>query len=311
MSMYGNNDLHEYNEVSNYIRNDFLDFCLNEKVKEIKEDIVKYRETGIGQEDIFKKLAKLTDEKSKAISNLAKEKLMESYLEAFRYRNIYKESLDTDNVADTLLEYSGDKYKNEQFKKTLQEIEKYFIAYVKEIEILDNMLVKVTGYYNKSKNVNTARKAYTEAVKECKAGAKSINSLFESLNTGTNPFTKFQSQAGSFNNKYSSVTMEEKKMFDSKIKDYIDNINNIIEPWAGNDGKNGPKIQALIDSVEKFQENMPELGDKAAKLPYSYYEYMFKAYKEDMYICQYIRKKLGLEIEGSFKWKIVHALFKG
>ena len=311
MALYGNNDLEELVEVSKYIKNDFLDYCFNEKVKDVESDIAKYRETGLNQDEIFVKLAKLTDDKCKEINSIVKEKLMESFLEAFRYRNIYKESLDNDKDTEQLLEYSGDKYKNEQFKKTLQEIEKYLIAYVKELEILDSMLTNITGLYKKCKNVNSARKAYTDAIKEGKATAKTINKMFEDLRDGTNPFTKFQNQSKSFNNKYSTVTMDEKKIFDKKIKEYIDKINDMIEPWSGTKEKNNAKIQAMIDSVEHFQECMPELYEKAAAIPWSWYKYMFKVYREDIAICFWIRKKLGIEVEGSLKWKIVHALFKG
>ena len=311
MALYGNNDLEELNETSRYIRNEFLDYCLNEKVKEVEANIAKYKETGLGSEEIFTKLAKLADEKCKDVSAITKEKLVESFLEAYRYRNIYKESLDNDKDTEQLLEYSGDKYKNEQFKKTLQEVEKYLIAYMKELQLIDGMLTKITGCYSKCKNVNTARKAYTDAIKESKATSKSINQMFDDLKDGTNPFTKFQSQAGSFNNKYSTVTLEEKKIFDKKIKQYVDQINNLIEPWAANGDKNNAKVQAMIDSVEHFQECMPELYEKAAGIPYSWYKYMFKAYRDDIAICYWIRKKLGIEIEGTLKWKIVHALFKG
>ena len=311
MSLYGNTvDMKELNEFRDYIRNDFLNYCLDEEVIDIRHDIEVYRETGIGQLDILKKLAKLTDKKNKRLDDIAKKQVMEAYTEAYNYRNVYNESMSLE-VPEKLLEYAGNDYKNDQFKKTLQEIEKHLIAYVKEIEIIDKTLTKFTNSLNKSKNVNSARKAYSDCVKEGKATVKAINTMYESLNNGIDPFTKFKSQAGSFNNKYSTVTMEEKKIFDNKIKAYIKQIEDHIEPWAaGPDGKNNAKIQGLCDALDKFQEHMPELHDKATELAMGWYNYYFKAYQEDMAMCNYIRRKLGIEIEGTLRWKIVHALFK-
>ena len=309
MALYGNNEFKELKEVSSYIRNDFLNFCLNEEAKNLREDITKYKDTGIGQEEILKKLAVLTDEKRKDLDNLTKDKLIEAYLDAFRYRNIYMESIDSDETAEQLLEFSGDEYKNKQFKQTLQEVDKYLIAFIKELQDIDKLLIKITSLYSKCKNVNTARKAYTDAIKEAEAVNKALKKMFADIDNGISPFKKFDKQAGTFNNKYSTVTMEEKKIFDKKIKEYIKQVNDIIEPWGGGE-KNGVKVQALIDAMNNFRDCMPELSDKADAIPQGWYKYMFEAYRDDIGVCYWIRKKLGIEVEGSIKWKIVHALFK-
>ena len=307
MALYGNNDIKELNEFNDYVNNNFLNSILNEDAQNIIDSIKAYRESGEGQFELAKKIIDITGEEFKDFDNLTKEHLIEAYFEAFRYRNIYlQESVEISEDLKGLLEYSGNPVKNEEFKQSLKGVDKALTQYVAVLGVYDSTIKKFIELFNGAKDVESCRQAYLDIVKESKAGDKNIDNLLKNAGLEKSPFTNFNRQLNRFNNKYSTTAIAEKKVFDKKLVDYANKVNDIIEPWS----EDGEKIEELNLAIDKFDSYMPELTDKAAKYVGSWYNGMFELYDNILGECAFLRRKLGLEREHGIIYKMVQKIFK-
>jgi formyltetrahydrofolate synthetase len=307
MALYGNNDIKELNEFSDYVNNNFLNSILNEDAQNIMNSIKAYRESGEGQFELAKKIIDITDEEFKDFDNLTKEHLIEAYFEAFRYRNIYlQESVEISEDLKWLLEYSGNPIKNEEFKQSLKDVDKALTQYIAVLGVYDSTIKKFIELLNGIKDIDSCRQAYLDIVKESKAGDKNIDNLLKDAGLEKSPFTNFNRQLNRFNNKYSTTAISEKKVFDKKLVEYANKVNDTIEPWA----EGGEKIEELNLAIDKFNSYMPELTDKAVDYIDSWYQNMFNLYDSILGECAFLRRKLGLERENGIIYKMVQKIFK-
>lgn len=294
MAIYGNEYIEEARINNDYISNHFLNAVLDEKAQEYYKEIEAYRESGEGQFEIAKKLIELTDKEFEDFDNLTKEHIIESYFNAYNYR--------------MLLEYSGNPEKNEEFKQTLQDLDRVLVTYIDIFKEYDKYLRKATDLLKACKDVDTARTAFTDCNKESRATDKLIDDMIKKSGIEKNPFKRFDQQIKKFNNKYSTIGMEEKKKFDKKLGSYYDQVEEIIIPWStGGDMK---AFNEMNDALLHFYDIMPELQDKIVNLMSSWYHDMFAVYRTIAGECIYLRKHLGIEKENGIIYKMVQKIFK-
>lgn len=313
MSIYGNipKVSEEDVDLSRYLKEDFLNFSLNEEVNTISNKIRDYKASGEGLQELSTDMINMI--KDQSYDRNTRISLLNSFTEAVTYNYLHENDTDSDILdieESTLLEYSGNPEKVKNFKEMLKELDDIFTYYRVIIDEDTKVLDTIISSCSKVKKIDDARRCYTDCAKAGKAANQAIKAAADKVDLDSQPFTRFKQQSNSFSGKYSTITLEDKKQFDKKLASFSEKIINDLDPWGSKDDVDGPKIKALLEALEKFEEVMPELGDKFREFAGSWYKVLFNDSSSILNIVKWCRVKLNLGHSNTIRFKIVQKIFK-
>ena len=294
-----------------YIENSFAQILLDEDAQCIKEQIKSLAETGQFTIDDF---CNISDQLREAnFSQSTNEMLVEYMYEAFLICGSNLESVDETAM---ILEYSGNPEKNKQFIKTLNELEKYLNDYhdfaMENFRLGDRIVAemkKVEKYKDKDES---------KVKKICDNIANMIEDQpydQEKWNAHTRNYNEFKRLKSKFSNKFSNITMEEKKALDKKLDALISKTLDSEEicKWIKfqNKGNDTPQFDSLV----KYYDMMKKINRDASveclnKWINPYLEYQWNLLQNCIGFTNWIRRQLNIDRENRLTYKIVQKVLK-
>lgn len=306
MSVYGSqcvneSIIEEKSVITDYIDNSFLESVMNETAIQLKEKI-----------NVLSEFSEYEDFSSVV------ESIMQSDIPVPSKILLMKETIDnvfltssmneSDNILDesVLLEYSGNDAKNKEFIAILNELEELLSAYIKTLEKLDESMTKLEGL---QEAIIKKPASFKDNLEKARNIIEEFNdfhkNLFKKLN-GKVTWNGFISKSKKFNNKYSEITMEEKKKLHAKLKTYIEKIINLMDPWS----KGGKEVNKVTDNFDKMKVIDKDYYNSFFNIFCSFYNTAFKEAQYTLNDIYYAMKILNIEREKSLMYKIIQAVFK-
>lgn len=216
-----------------------------------------------------------------------------------------------------VLEFQGDPEKNKEFIDLLKEMENALEAAEKDIRKMDEIIRRlgknIKELYNETAkkgfgqpNMLNKLKTITDHVKKEVEDYRSFTKdNYKDVNI-RKTYDNLKKKAKSFNNKYSQLTMEEKKKFVAKFQKSIQDMREIIKPWAKN-GKDGDDILKQIKTLENIDSI---LGKKLYKDMLDIMDLIVQVYNIHLSNCMVIFQTLKIEKEKGFMYKMVNRILK-
>lgn len=216
-----------------------------------------------------------------------------------------------------VLEFQGDPDKNKEFIDLLKEMENALEAAEKDIRKMDEIIRRL-GKDIKELYDETAKKGFGQPnmLNKLKTITDHVKKEVEDYRSFTKDnykdvnirktYDNLKKKAKSFNNKYSQLTMEEKKKFVAKFQKSIQDMREIIKPWAKN-GKDGDEILNQIKTLENIDSI---LGKKLYKDMLDIMDLIVQTYNIHLSNCMVIFQTLKIEKEKGFMYKMVNRLLK-
>jgi hypothetical protein len=209
---------------------------------------------------------------------------------------------------ETLLEFKGNDVKNQEFIDFLEEIE----------EICNFNLVKIRKLADYSEKIlNNAKaiaksgsaKMFSENIDKSREYAGEYNEWKDKAGRKINAplsFNKFTRSSRSFNNKYSNVTMEEKKKLDAKLRKFEKEIRKLAEPWT-NDGEKMDEMCNIADDLYNIDKNYYDVFIRNFVDLNKLFIYEVNATLDDI---GYAYNVLNIKKEKSFLYKAINKIIK-
>lgn len=295
----------ELSVIESYIENNFLENCLNESVMSILDKI-----SSISEAESKFDFAKSIIEEAESLSESAKCIIMKSLLEAMTEENrSVEESVGLLNESydpEALLEFSGDPKKNEEFIECLKDLDQLCTFNMDKIRKLADYLGKLSDLADQ---IMKSPKKYKELLDKARGYVTEFNDWYNKTGkniSGMVTWNQFKQKVKKFNNKYSEITMEEKKKFNEKIVKYYGEISKLATPWA----KNGKEIVKLHDKFDKLVELDRSYTQTFAKICDDCAGVLIEEANYTIGDVNYIIKALDVGKEQSLLYKVVNKVFK-
>ena len=212
--------------------------------------------------------------------------------------------------------FDGDPVKNAEYIALLKEMDK-FVAHLVDLldadfEIADDILKILETSAKSAKNKEDIDKCISNCLNRFDAGNKKYNQdLYKEY---YQKFVKFNKIGRSFNNRYSKITMAEKKIIDEKFDKILGTLyGDIIRDWFKFEAFNNttPKTDKLNAAWLKLKEvDRDKTVELSNRILNPMYNYLAKSWSQTVNNINYMRRILGIELEDTVKWKIVHKLYK-
>lgn len=233
----------------------------------------------------------------------------------------YNEAVNDEAVTEGLFnmgshQFDGDPVKNKEYIAMLNEMEK-FISYMVDLleadfALGDDILKIIEDAAKNAKGKEDVQKCLSTCLNRLDKG----NTMYDSNTYAQHldKLHKFQRLSRSFNNKYSKITMSEKKAMDAKFDKILSEISkkNIYDWFKFQDiGNDNPKYQRLFAAYEKLKDiDRDATLELTGRVINPTLNYLATTWTRSVNNVRYMRRILGIEREGSLRWKIVHKLFK-
>lgn len=296
-----------------YIESSFLESVLNESAFELSKRIGNF--DGQNRIEFFRSVSE--DVEASELQESTKSILISNLCNAIQENsNMFNIDALDEAALDSILEFKGNETKNEAFKECLKDLENLLTYFISVIEKGLGYMDQILALSKKAKNnpkefkkyINEMDKFADEFVAWKKQASKSI--------CGSVTWKTFASQIKKFNNKYSEITMEEKKALSSKVEKMIDKVFKMCTPWY--DMKRNGKL--LPGSSAKYEE-LKNLYKELEKIDKSYANSVNDIFVDfDKYIGSeinptlndmfYVMKALNIQFEDSLRFKLVNKVLK-
>jgi len=302
----------EQKQISN-ISESFGDYALSEDAQAIRSRI----------NDIVTKGSCSIVEMNEVITSIKDSNLSES-TQRFLVKkifNIFNEADEEEFVEEGIAllgntKFDGDPVKNAEYIALLKEMDK-FVAHLVDLldadfDIADDILNILETSAKSAKNKEDIDKCISNCLNRFDAGNKKYNQdLYKEY---YQKFVKFNRIGKSFNNRYSKITMAEKKIIDEKFDKILGTLyGDIIRDWFKFEAFNNdtPKTDKLNAAWLKLKEiDRDKTVELSNRILNPMYNYLAKSWSQTVNNVNYMRKILGIELEDTIKWKIVHKLYK-
>ena len=181
-----------------------------------------------------------------------------------------------------------------------------------DFDIADDILKILESTAKSGKNKEDIDKCISNCLNRFDAGNKKYNqNLYKEY---YKKFVKFNRIGRTFNNRYSKITMAEKKIIDEKFDKILGSLyEDKIREWFKFEAFNNdtPKTEKLNNAWLKIKEIDRDKGiELGSRILNPMYNYLARSWSQTVNNVNYMRKILGIEVEDTIKWKIVHAIFK-
>lgn len=211
---------------------------------------------------------------------------------------------------DALLEYAGKDEKNEEYKKLLSDMEANLKKCIDNTALIGKWLDTIVPTLKKIKNESSpvikileeSKKAYNKMVT-----ATSVAFGQREWNEMTKQYMKFKKASKTFNNKYSTVGLDNKKAMEQKLRQYDTQVGKFVREWLQ---EGSPKMFELMKEFDRAKYiDRNNVGDYCRYINTGLRYYVFGV-RACMSWLHSIRKCMNIKFEGSLRYKIVQKVLK-
>lgn len=300
--------------VSN-IAESFGDYALNENTVIIRNKINGIIDKGYCSLSEMNDI--ISDIRESNLSEISQRHLVRKIFEAYSSPELRDEEIVEEGI--TLLgstKFDGDPVKNNEYISLLKEMDK-FVAHLVDLvesdfEIADDILKILEDGAKSAKKKEDLEKILSNCLNRFDIGNKKYDQ--SKYKEYYDKFLKFNKISRSFNNRYSKITMSEKKIIDNKFDKIISSLyGDIVKDWFKFEqfGNTTPKTEKLNEAYLKIKDiDRDSAINISNRVINPMYNYIAKCWSQTINNINYLRRILGIELEGTAKWKIVHKIFK-
>lgn len=213
-----------------------------------------------------------------------------------------------------IMEFQGDPDKNKEFSEILKEVQDVCIMNISAIEKINGYILKVEESVGKLMTVAFSGKSSKKALDDMRQLSIDVKKYVEEFNNwskeqykGVNfdkSLNKLRRLSKTFNNKYSEVTMEEKKKLMATLNDYRNKALDLIKPWA----KGGSKGDTLLNDIKRLKDIDSSYSVTIYNTTLSMMNFAVNEYNYCLADFMYIQRLLKIERENSLIYKIVNRI---
>lgn len=209
-----------------------------------------------------------------------------------------------------LLEYAGKDEKNDEYKKLLSDMEANLKKCIDNTALIGKWLDTIVPTLKKIKNESSPIiKILEESKKSYNKMVTATSSAFgqREWNEMTKQYTKFKKASKTFNNKYSTVGLENKKAMEQKLRQYDTQVGKFVREWLQEGSAKMLELMKEYDRAKYIDKN--NVGDycRYINTGLRYYVFGVRACMSWLYS---IRKCMNIKFEGSLRYKIVQKVLK-
>ena len=292
----------------------FGEYALSEEAVTIREKINNVVLSGncsiVEMNDI------ITEIRESNLSENTQRILVKKIFEAYSTNDVEEMIVEESITLLGTTKFDGDPAQNAEYIALLKEMDK-FVSHIVDLldadfDIADDILKLFEAHAKKDKSKEDVQKLLSDCLNRFDSGNKKYNkNLYKEY---YEKFVKFNRISKSFNNRYSKITMAEKKVIDEKFDKILATLyGDIVRDWFhfqafGNKTPKSDRFQqAFLKIKEIDRDSAINLSQRVINPLYSY---IAKCWSNTVQNVNYMRRILGIELEDTAKWKIVHKLFK-
>lgn len=216
-----------------------------------------------------------------------------------------------------ILEFAGDEKKNKEYLDAVDKAEEALNwlkedckADVKKLDEWKTKIAKIKNEKDLKKFSNDFKNFVDDEIKRW--NANEYKSLYTRHYENLRKLVKL---SDNFNNKYSSILMEQKKEIDMRFSKIADAIFEVVYEWvsfqnASTSGKKLKEFNEEINRIYRIDRSYFEGDNSVMKyISFYYQQSVGNAFNIFRYV-GYIRHCLGLEREDKLLYKIINKIFK-
>ena len=158
---------------------------------------------------------------------------------------------------DLILEYKGNDSKNKEFTNSLNNIKNYYDDFLNYIIEQSNFINKSLKYLESIKSIDQVKNP-TQFSSIIKDYNKLIHSFDTTINKQELIYKDFLKLRKSFNNKYSYISLDERKKLKLHIDNIKDKINKLLYTYSIDNKEFIDKLNNLQDNYYKLVYSIPE-----------------------------------------------------
>lgn len=152
---------------------------------------------------------------------------------------------------DYLVEFKGSDVKNNLFIDILNDVDNLLCFFMQKINIMSNGIDELISTAKKIKPNDLKKSVYKFEQISKNIYADSIDLRNKMKIDGATTWSNLSKEIKKFNNKYSYITMEEKKKLSNKIEKYKDKLEKIGEKYSKG-SKYEKELNDLFDKLDKY-----------------------------------------------------------
>lgn len=158
---------------------------------------------------------------------------------------------------ELILEYKGNDSKNKEFTNSLNNIKNYYDDFLNYIIEQSNFINKSLKYLESIKSIDQVKNP-TQFSSIIKDYNKLIHSFDTTINKQELIYKDFLKLRKSFNNKYSYISLDERKKLKLHIDNIKDKINKLLYTYSIDNKEFIDKLNNLQDNYYKLVYSIPE-----------------------------------------------------
>ena len=158
---------------------------------------------------------------------------------------------------ELILEYKGNDFKNKEFTNSLNNIKNYYDDFLNYIIEQSNFINKSLKYLESIKSIDQVKNP-TQFSSIIKDYNKLIHSFDTTINKQELIYKDFLKLRKSFNNKYSYISLDERKKLKLHIDNIKDKINKLLYTYSIDNKEFIDKLNNLQDNYYKLVYSIPE-----------------------------------------------------
>ena len=292
----------------------FGEYALSEEANAIREKINNIVISGncsiVEMNDI------ITDIRESNLSENTQRILVKKIFEAYSANDVEDIVVEESITLLDNTKFDGDPAKNAEYISLLREMDK-FVSHIVDLldadfDIANDILKLFEDHAKKDKTKEDIQKLLSDCLNRFDAGNKKYNkNLYKEY---YEKFVKFNRISKSFNNRYSKITMAEKKVIDEKFDKILATLyGDMVRDWFYFEafGNKSPKSDRFQQAFLKIKDiDRDSAVNLSQRVINPLYNYIAKCWSNTVQNVNYMRRILGIELEDTAKWKIVHKLFK-
>lgn len=300
---------------SSIIYESFGDYALSEDATNIRNRVNEIQENGTCSLEDMNEVITMVRESNLSIA--AQKNIVSKIFE------MWNTPTETEIVEEGILglgnstnRFDGDPTKNAEYIALLNEMDA-FITYMVDVmegdfAVADDILKLFENAAKKAKKKEDLDKLLSACLNRMDKGNTTYNSA--TYKNYYDLYVKFNRLSRSFNNRYSKITMAEKKVVDAKFDQILEKLSTgMVRDWFvfTEIGNKTPKTDRLNEAYLKLKEvDRDTAVNIANRIVNTMYKVISSSWSQTVGNVRYMRKILGIELEGTAKWKIVHKIFK-
>lgn len=292
----------------------FGDYALSEDAVNIRSKVNKIQESGNCSLDDMNEVITMVRESNLSIA--AQKNIVSKVFEMWNASETEVVEEGIFNLGNSANRFDGDPAKNAEYIALLNEMDA-FITYMVDVmegdfAVADDILKLFEDAAKKAKKKEDLDKLLSSCLNRMDKGNTTYNSA--TYKKYYDLYVKFNRLSKSFNNRYSKITMTEKKVVDAKFDQILEKLSTgMVRDWFvfQEIGNETPKTDRLNEAYLKLKEvDRDTAVNIANRIINTMYKVISSSWSQTVGNVRYMRKILGIELEGTAKWKIVHKIFK-